>query len=88
MRMICLTCAGQRYNTSIKIQWEQNEKLLHGKFKGGYSWNFIIDTANVDDIRKANDMGINLWCYHNPSLHLHKEGRDFNEVNQRNACHI
>ena len=24
---------------------------------------FFIDTANVEDIKRANDIGGNLWCY-------------------------
>ena len=40
---------------------------------------FFIDTANVDDIRKANDMGVICSVTTNPSL-IAKEGRDFNEV--------
>lgn len=40
---------------------------------------FFIDTANVDDIRKANDMGVICGVTTNPSL-IAKEGRDFNEV--------
>ena len=40
---------------------------------------FFIDTANVDDIRKANDMGIICGVTTNPSL-IAKEGRDFNQV--------
>ena len=40
---------------------------------------FFIDTANVDDIRKANDMGIICGVTTNPSL-IAKEGRDFKEV--------
>jgi len=40
---------------------------------------FFIDTANVEDIRKANDMGIIFGVTTNPSL-IAKEGRDFNEV--------
>ena len=40
---------------------------------------FFIDTANVEDIRKANDMGIICSVTTNPSL-IAKEGRDFNEV--------
>lgn len=39
----------------------------------------FIDTANVDDIRKANDMGVICGVTTNPSL-IAKEGRDFNEV--------
>ncbi|MBQ7677403.1 MAG: fructose-6-phosphate aldolase [Lachnospiraceae bacterium] len=40
---------------------------------------FFLDTANVDDIRKANDMGVICGVTTNPSL-IAKEGRDFNEV--------
>lgn len=40
---------------------------------------FFIDTANVDEIRKANDMGIISGVTTNPSL-IAKEGRDFGEV--------
>lgn len=40
---------------------------------------FFIDTANVDDIKKANDMGIICGVTTNPSL-IAKEGRDFYEV--------
>ena len=40
---------------------------------------FFIDTANVEEIRKANDMGIICGVTTNPSL-IAKEGRDFNEV--------
>lgn len=40
---------------------------------------FFIDTANVDEIRKANEMGIISGVTTNPSL-IAKEGRDFNEV--------
>ncbi len=40
---------------------------------------FFIDTADVEDIRKANDMGVICGVTTNPSL-IAKEGRDFNEV--------
>jgi transaldolase len=40
---------------------------------------FFIDTANVDEIREANDMGIICGVTTNPSL-IAKEGRDFKEV--------
>ena len=40
---------------------------------------FFVDTANVDEIRKANDMGIICGVTTNPSL-IAKEGRDFKEV--------
>lgn len=40
---------------------------------------FFIDTANVDDIRKANDMGVICGVTTNPSL-IAKEGRDFKKT--------
>jgi len=40
---------------------------------------FFIDTAKVEDIRKANDMGVICGVTTNPSL-IAKEGRDFVEV--------
>ena len=39
----------------------------------------FIDTANVNEIREANDMGVICGVTTNPSL-IAKEGRDFNEV--------
>ena len=39
----------------------------------------FFDTANVEDIKKANDMGVICGVTTNPSL-IAKEGRDFNEV--------
>lgn len=39
----------------------------------------FIDTANVEDIKKANDMGVICGVTTNPSL-IAKEGRDFIEV--------
>ena len=40
---------------------------------------FFIDTANVEDIKKANDMGVICGDTTNPSL-IAKEGRDYNQV--------
>ena len=39
----------------------------------------FVDTAKVEDIRKANDMGVICGVTTNPSL-IAKEGRDFEEV--------
>lgn len=50
---------------------KQNEEALEMRF--------FIDTANVEDIRKASDMGVICGVTTNPSL-IAKEGRDFNEV--------
>ena len=40
---------------------------------------FFVDTANVADIKKANDLGVICGVTTNPSL-IAKEGRDFTEV--------
>ncbi len=40
---------------------------------------FFVDTAKVEDIRKANDMGVICGVTTNPSL-IAKEGRNFEEV--------
>ncbi len=40
---------------------------------------FFVDTAKVEDIKKADDMGVICGVTTNPSL-IAKEGRDFNEV--------
>ena len=40
---------------------------------------FFIDTANVDEIRKANEMGVIAGVTTNPSL-IAKEGRDYAET--------
>ena len=40
---------------------------------------FFLDTAKVEDIKKANDMGVICGVTTNPSL-IAKEGRNFNEV--------
>lgn len=39
----------------------------------------FIDTANIEEIKKANDLGVICGVTTNPSL-IAKEGRDFNEV--------
>lgn len=40
---------------------------------------FFLDTANVDEIKKANDMGVICGVTTNPSL-IAREGRDFKQV--------
>ena len=47
---------------------------------------FFIDTANVDEIREANEMGMVDGVTTNPSL-IAKEGRDFKEIIQE-ICRI
>lgn len=54
------------------------ERRVLGQQNGGIM-KFFIDTANVEDIKKANDMGIICGVTTNPSL-IAKEGRDFAEV--------
>lgn len=49
------------------------------KRKGEIAMRFFIDTAKVEDIRKANDMGVICGVTTNPSL-IAKEGRVFEEV--------
>ena len=44
----------------------------------------FIDTANIEEIRKANDMGVISGVTTNPSL-IAKEGRDFRQVIQEIA---
>lgn len=40
---------------------------------------FFLDTANVDEIRKANEMGVIAGVTTNPSL-IAKEGREYAET--------
>jgi transaldolase len=47
--------------------------------KGALCMKFFIDTANVEEIRRANDMGIIAGVTTNPSL-IAKEGRDYAET--------
>lgn len=47
---------------------------------------FFIDTANIDEIKEANDMGMVDGVTTNPSL-IAKEGRDFEEI-IREICEI
>ena len=46
---------------------------------GGHNMKLFIDTANVDQIREANELGVICGVTTNPSL-IAKEGRDFVEV--------
>lgn len=48
-----------------------------------YYMKFFIDTANVEKIKKVNDMGIICGVTTKPSL-IAKEGRDFKEVIKKN----
>lgn len=55
------------------------KKMSLFKKRGRGILKFFIDTANVEDIKKANDMGVICGVTTNPSL-IAKEGRDFKEV--------
>jgi len=48
-------------------------------FEGVTGMKFFIDTANIEEIKKANDMGVICGVTTNPSL-IAKEGRDVYEV--------
>ncbi len=50
-----------------------------------YTMKIFLDTAKIDDIKKANDMGVICGVTTNPSL-IAKEGRDFDEVIQEIAA--
>ena len=56
-------------------QWESQKQIKIG----GKTVKLFIDTANVDEIRKANDMGVICGVTTNPSL-IAKEGRVFEDV--------
>ena len=58
---------------------ENTRQLRLFEIQEGEPMKFFIDTANVDEIRKANDMGVICGVTTNPSL-IAKEGRDFNQV--------
>ena len=58
---------------------EHNVIIVKIHRKGDFVMRFFIDTAKVEDIRKANDMGVICGVTTNPSL-IAKEGRVFEEV--------
>lgn len=62
----------------IKV-FPQEAGVYISKRKGEFVMRFFIDTAKVEDIRKANDMGVICGVTTNPSL-IAKEGRVFEEV--------
>ena len=47
---------------------------------------FFLDTANVDEIKRINDLGLCDGVTTNPSI-INKEGRDFEEV-VKEICQI
>ena len=48
---------------------------------------FFIDTANVEDIKKANDMGVICGVTTNPSL-IAKEGRSHPSLTDRSVVRL
>lgn len=74
---------GRRLNRYYRKLADNQKDMGVGSLSADEKWRkdmrFFIDTANVDDIRKANDMGVICGVTTNPSL-IAKEGRDFNQV--------
>ena len=66
---------GATLSLTTHLPMGSNSKITNG----GYSMKIFVDTANVEDIRKANDMGVICGVTTNPSL-IAKEGKDFREV--------
>ena len=58
---------------------ENIRQLRLFEIQEGEPMKFFIDTANVDEIRKANDMGVICGVTTNPSL-IAKEGKDYVET--------
>ena len=67
-----------RYNT-LRDKKEAGRRACPAHFRRVFAMKFFVDTANVEDIKKANDMGIICGVTTNPSL-IAKEGRNFAEV--------
>ena len=67
-----------RYNT-LRDKKEAGRRACSAHFRRVFAMKFFVDTANVEDIKKANDMGIICGVTTNPSL-IAKEGRNFAEV--------
>ena len=47
---------------------------------------FFVDTAKIEDIKKANEMGVICGVTTNPSL-IAKEGKESGRGTQRNRIH-
>lgn len=67
-----------RYNT-LRDKKETGRRACPTHFRRVFTMKFFVDTANVEDIKKANDMGVICGVTTNPSL-IAKEGRNFAEV--------
>ena len=57
---------------------KENCQTMHPR-KGEIPMKFFLDTANIDEIRQAADMGVICGVTTNPSL-IAKEGKDYREV--------
>ena len=77
----------------MKMQVNELRKAIFAKsvfthkiimIKENYAMKFFIDTAKVEEIKAANDMGIICGVTTNPSL-IAKSGRNFDEVIQEIA---
>jgi fructose-6-phosphate aldolase, TalC/MipB family len=71
---LCFAPGRNKDGSAIRVNNRKTEDL-----KGVSCVKFFIDTANVDEIRKANEMGIIAGVTTNPSL-IAKEGRDYAET--------
>ena len=67
-----------RYNT-LRDKKEAGRRACPTHFRRVFTMKFFVDTANVEDIKKANDMGVICGVTTNTSL-IAKEGRNFAEV--------
>ena len=67
-----------RYNT-LRDKKEAGRRACHTHCRRVFTMNCFVDTANVEEIKKANDMGVICGVTTNPSL-IAKEGRNFAEV--------
>ena len=52
-----------RYNT-LRDKKEAGRRACSAHFRRVFAMKFFVDTANVEDIKKANDMGIILSLIH------------------------
>ena len=66
-------------HTTVLRKEDTGSEQMVSKIRRVKNMKFFIDTAKVEDIKAANDMGVICGVTTNPSL-IAKEGRDFNEV--------
>src|SRR6056297_1574671 len=68
---------GLKIQAALPFFIESQNQLL--EIKRSQCMKFFIDTANVEEIREAKNMGMADGVTTNPSL-IAKEGRDFKEI--------